>query len=108
MPTHSGPRFPSQRDPRSGLCRLLTRARILSGAPLTYIAAVMFRPRRLGRRGAKVALFGIALAACSAAATPDPNVITGQFDVGGRSLFVECHGSGSLTIVMDAGFGAIS
>jgi hypothetical protein len=34
-------------------------------------------------------------------------VITGQFDVGGRSLFVECHGSGSLTIVMDAGLGAI-
>jgi len=32
----------------------------------------------------------------------------GRFDVGGRKLFVECHGSGSPTVVLEAGFGGNS
>ncbi|MEO8468365.1 MAG: alpha/beta hydrolase [Chloroflexota bacterium] len=47
----------------------------------------------------------IILAACSAAPSPDPTSIKGKFDVGGRSLYVECSGSGSPTVVMDAGLG---
>lgn len=65
----------------------------------------MFKPQQSGRRAAQVALLGILLAACSAPAVPDPNAISGKFDVGGRSLFLECHGSGSPTVVMDAGLG---
>ena len=45
------------------------------------------------------------LAACGAGASPDPNAIEGKFDVGGRSLYLECAGVGSPTIVMDAGLG---
>lgn len=45
------------------------------------------------------------LAACGASASPDPNAIKGKFDVGGRSLYLECAGVGSPTIVMDAGLG---
>lgn len=46
------------------------------------------------------------VAACSSAAASDPTAISGKFSVSaGRSLYVECHGSGSPTIVMDAGLG---
>jgi pimeloyl-ACP methyl ester carboxylesterase len=47
----------------------------------------------------------VLLAACGASASPDPNAIKGKFDVGGRSLYLECAGAGSPTIVMDAGLG---
>ena len=47
----------------------------------------------------------LALSACSAAASPDPTAIKGKFDVGGRSLYLECSGSGSPTVVMDSGLG---
>jgi pimeloyl-ACP methyl ester carboxylesterase len=35
----------------------------------------------------------------------DPSAIRGSFDVGGRSLYLECVGKGSPTIVMEAGSG---
>jgi len=47
----------------------------------------------------------MALSACSASSSPDPIAIAGKFSIGGRSLYLECSGSGSPTIVMDAGIG---
>ena len=35
----------------------------------------------------------------------DPSAVRGSFDVGGRSLYLECVGEGSPTIVMEAGSG---
>jgi pimeloyl-ACP methyl ester carboxylesterase len=36
----------------------------------------------------------------------DPSAIKGSFDVGGRSLYLECVGEGSPTIVMESGSGS--
>jgi pimeloyl-ACP methyl ester carboxylesterase len=47
----------------------------------------------------------IAFAGCSAGATADPSAIKGSFDIGSRSLYLECSGTGTPTIVMDAGLG---
>jgi pimeloyl-ACP methyl ester carboxylesterase len=47
----------------------------------------------------------IAIAGCSAGASSDPSAIKGSFDIGGRSLYLECSGTGTPTIVMDAGLG---
>jgi pimeloyl-ACP methyl ester carboxylesterase len=54
-----------------------------------------------------VAAVGVLLVvgACSGAASPDPSAIKGSFDIGGRSLYLECTGTGAPTIVMDAGLG---
>jgi len=66
-------------------------------------------PRGRARPGVGPSLFLIAAAfgflACSASSTPDPNSVKGRFDVGGRSLYLECSGTGSLTVVMDSGLG---
>ena len=35
----------------------------------------------------------------------DPSAVRGSFDVGGRSLYLECVGEGSPTVVMEAGSG---
>jgi pimeloyl-ACP methyl ester carboxylesterase len=34
-----------------------------------------------------------------------PESLTGQFDVGGRTLFLSCSGTGSPTVVLEAGYG---
>jgi len=47
----------------------------------------------------------LALASCSGSSTPDPNAIRGAFDIGGRSLYLECAGTGGATVVMDSGLG---
>ena len=47
----------------------------------------------------------LGLAACSGSATPDPNAIKNTFDIGGRSLYLECAGTGGTTVVMDSGLG---
>lgn len=47
----------------------------------------------------------IALAGCSSSEASDPSAIKGSFDIGGRSLYLECTGTGTPTIVMDAGLG---
>jgi pimeloyl-ACP methyl ester carboxylesterase len=44
-------------------------------------------------------------AAVCACASADPTAVTGKFSIGGRSLYLDCHGSGSPTVVMDAGLG---
>jgi pimeloyl-ACP methyl ester carboxylesterase len=48
---------------------------------------------------------GLVVMSCAASASPDPNAIKGTFDLGGRSLYLECVGVGGATIVMDAGLG---
>jgi pimeloyl-ACP methyl ester carboxylesterase len=74
------------------------------------------------RRILAVALSTALVAGCGGAAKeqpprtpPDPGFTgtgtTGSarpVDIGGRSLFVECHGSGSPTVVLEAGFGGSS
>ncbi len=58
------------------------------------------------RTNALLAVVGtMLLCACSAATSPDPNAIKGKFDIGGRLLYIECSGSGTPTVVMDAGLG---
>jgi pimeloyl-ACP methyl ester carboxylesterase len=47
----------------------------------------------------------VALGGCSSGSTSDPSAIKGSFDIGGRSLYLECTGTGTPTIVMDAGLG---
>jgi pimeloyl-ACP methyl ester carboxylesterase len=39
----------------------------------------------------------------SAAASANPGRYTGRFDIGGRSMFLNCSGSGSPTVVLEAG-----
>ena len=53
--------------------------------------------------GATVAL--VAVIGLSATQLWDPSAISGSFDVGGRSLYLECVGEGSPTVVMEAGSG---
>ncbi len=45
------------------------------------------------------------LSACGGGASLGPGAIQTTFDVGGRSLYLECGGTGSPTVVMDAGLG---
>lgn len=54
---------------------------------------------------AALAALLLVLAGCGTDPSPDPTPVAGLFDIGDRSLFVECTGSGSPTIVMDAGLG---
>jgi pimeloyl-ACP methyl ester carboxylesterase len=61
---------------------------------------------RLRTSSAAAALVTVmALAGCSAGQASDPSAIKGSFDIGGRSLYLECTGTGTPTIVMDAGLG---
>jgi pimeloyl-ACP methyl ester carboxylesterase len=45
------------------------------------------------------------VSACGGGASLGPDAIQKAFDVGGRSLYLECAGKGSPTVVMDAGLG---
>lgn len=45
------------------------------------------------------------ISACSASSTPDPNLIKGTFDIGGRSLYIECSGPASPAVIFDSGLG---
>jgi pimeloyl-ACP methyl ester carboxylesterase len=77
---------------------------------------------RVRTRVLAVALSAALVAGCGGAAKedpprtpPDPGFTgTGTMgsarpvDIGGRSLFVECHGSGSPTVLLEAGFGGSS
>lgn len=47
----------------------------------------------------------VATTACGGGASREPNALSGKFDVGGRSLYLECSGTGTPTVVMDAGLG---
>lgn len=47
----------------------------------------------------------MALAGCSSGEASDPSAIKGSFDIGDRSLYLECTGTGTPTIMMDAGLG---
>src|SRR4051794_13342381 len=91
-------------------------------------ATAVAPPGRRGEtRGVRRRIFAVALSAavvagCGGGAReqpprtpPDPGFTgtgaTGSarpVDIGGRSLFVECHGSGSPTVVLEAGFGGSS
>lgn len=71
--------------------------------PVSEVPRGRFRPAARSMCFVIAALLG--LSACSGPAAPDPNAIRGTFDVGGRSLYVECSGTGSLTVVMDSGLG---
>lgn len=53
--------------------------------------------------GAAVVLIGVVV--LTASLLWDPSAIRGSFDVGGRSLYLECVGEGSPTVVMEAGSG---
>ncbi len=61
--------------------------------------------RGMHRLLALLAVGAIIVSGCSAAATPDPTAIRGKFDIGGRSLYLECSGSGAVTVILDAGLG---
>ena len=71
--------------------------------PAGRVARRRFRPATWPLSVVIAAMLG--LAACSGSATPDPNAIKGTFDVGGRSLYLECAGTGGATVVMDSGLG---
>ena len=73
----------------------------MSGAPIA-------RPfSTLGRRSKGIALAALLLGLVAIAATQlwDPTAVRGSFDIGGRSLYLECVGEGSPTVVMEAGSG---
>jgi pimeloyl-ACP methyl ester carboxylesterase len=67
--------------------------------------------KRMGVRVGLLALVvALALAACSSArGSPPPAAGPGDFagtvSVGGRDLYLECHGSGGPTVVLQSGFG---
>lgn len=71
--------------------------------PAGRVARRRFRPATWPLSVAMAATLG--LAACSGSATPDPNAIKNTFDIGGRSLYLECAGTGGTTVVMDSGLG---
>ena len=62
---------------------------------------------RAGRRRWIVLAAVVLIGAAGFVATQlwDPSALRGSFDVGGRSLYLECVGEGSPTIVMEAGSG---
>ena len=62
--------------------------------------------RAANRIAQAVALFAVAtLSACGGTASLGSDAIQTTFDIGGRSLYLECAGRGSPTVVMDAGLG---
>lgn len=65
----------------------------------------MFTLRPVRQQALFAVFVAMALTACSASSSPDLSAIKGKFDIGGRSLYLECSGSGSPTVVMDAGLG---
>jgi pimeloyl-ACP methyl ester carboxylesterase len=80
--------------------RRLPRALLVAGAIAGGLAiAVVVDVARSGGPGAWLARHRV----------PVPYVATGQrFDLGGRSLYLDCRGTGSPTIVLEAGSGADS
>jgi pimeloyl-ACP methyl ester carboxylesterase len=52
-----------------------------------------------------VAAAAVALSACGGTASLGPGAVQTTFSVSGRSLYLECAGTGSPTVVMDAGLG---
>lgn len=50
-------------------------------------------------------LVAAVLSGCGGGGYADPNAIARTFDIGGRSLYLSCSGSGRPTVVMDAGLG---
>ncbi len=63
--------------------------------------------RTFRRRSLGVAVVAVVSAITILAATQlwDPTAVRGAFDIGGRSLYLECVGEGSPTVVMEAGSG---
>jgi pimeloyl-ACP methyl ester carboxylesterase len=61
----------------------------------------------LSRRSKGIALAALLLGLVAIAATQlwDPTAVRGSFDIGGRSLYLECVGEGGPTVVMEAGSG---
>jgi len=67
------------------------------------------RASTLRRVGAVVVASVIVLSACSSAPVESPQAagpgeFAGLVNVGGRSLYLECHGSGSPTVVLQSGY----
>ena len=57
-------------------------------------------------RAAGLAFVAVVVVACgSPAGSPSANTIEGRSDVGGHELWISCTGSGSPTVVFDAGLG---
>jgi pimeloyl-ACP methyl ester carboxylesterase len=73
----------------------------MAAAPTKRLFRLSTRRGRLF--GATVAIIGIAVVV--ATQLWDPSALRGSFDVGGRSLYLECVGQGSPTIVLEAGSG---
>jgi pimeloyl-ACP methyl ester carboxylesterase len=65
------------------------------------------RHARVGNRIVRVAAWVVlvVVSACGGGASLGPGAIQKAFHVGGRSLYLECAGKGSPTVVMDAGLG---
>ncbi|MEJ2864935.1 alpha/beta fold hydrolase [Actinomycetospora flava] len=59
------------------------------------------------RVGVLTIALALVVAACSTARgeSPPPGDVAGLFAVDGRELYLECHGSGSPTVVLQSGFG---
>jgi pimeloyl-ACP methyl ester carboxylesterase len=73
---------------------------------MSHVPPITSRPI-IGRRSRIVVATALILAVVGLAAAQlwDPSAVSGSFDVGGRSLYLECVGEGSPTIVMEAGSG---
>jgi pimeloyl-ACP methyl ester carboxylesterase len=84
----------------------------MESSPLETVAErPISRRRLLGRSGAAVAAGGLAAAGVSmtvSAQSPIPNRAEGDFaglvDIGGRSLYLTCAGSGGPTVVLVTGY----
>jgi pimeloyl-ACP methyl ester carboxylesterase len=72
----------------------------------------MMIPKKLYCLSVTVLILALALAGCGGTPEVTPTStpaeaerISGNFDVGGRSLYINCKGAGSPTVVLDAGYG---
>jgi pimeloyl-ACP methyl ester carboxylesterase len=58
-----------------------------------------------GWRVRTLLLFATLVAACAAPPPPEATPFSGEVDLGGRSLFLDCAGTGPVTVVLEAGLG---
>ena len=94
------------------------RAGELIGGAGVARAAAQRKTRSVTARSLVVVLAFVLVVGCGGTATkesrPQPALTLkggpsgGRFDVGGHSLYLECAGSGSPTVVLEAGFGGAS
>lgn len=88
---------------RRKLRRAATGGGSLTMAGTSNASSSLTTRRKVISLGAVAVLIGAMVLA--ATLLWDPSAIRGSFDVGGRSLYLECVGEGSPTVVMEAGSG---